>query len=113
MRKLIISITIAAATLASVPASAQTWRLRPAIRDQIQSDINQLDNQIARATQRKRISPREATGLRRDARRLQRTYNQYARNGLTRSEVATLEARSNALRQRLRLERRDWDGRRG
>lgn len=113
MRKLVLSLGLVATALSAVPASAQAWRLRPAVRTQIQSDINQLDNQIQRASQRQRISRREATGLRREANRLQRTYNQYSRNGLTRAEVTTLESRINGLRQRLRLERRDWDGRRG
>lgn len=113
MRKFMLSIGLVAASLGAAPAAAQAWRLQPSIRNQIQSDIDQLDRQIARATQRRTVSQREATGLRRDARQLQRTYNQYGRNGLTRGEVTALETRANSLRQRLRLERRDWDGRRG
>ena len=113
MRKFVLSIGLVAASIGAVPASAQAWRLQPNVRNQIQSDINQLDTQIQRATQRRTLSQREATGLRRDARQLQRTYNQYGRNGLTRAEVTTLEVRINTLRQKLRLDRRDWDGRRG
>ena len=48
-----------------------------------------------------------------DALGLQRLYNRYSRNGFDRAEVTQLEAQMNRLRQRLRLERRDWDGRRG
>lgn len=113
MRKFVLSIGLVAASLGAMPATAQTWRLQPVIRNQIQSDIIQLDSHIQRASQRRTVSQREATGLRRDADQLKRTYNQYGRNGLTRGEVTALETRVNALRQRLRLERRDWDGRRG
>lgn len=113
MRKVTLSLLAAAVALSSVPASAQVWRLLPSVRNEIQSDINQLQNQIQRAQQRRTISPREATGLRRDARRAQQNYNRYSRNGLTLAEVRTLEAQVNTVRQRLRLERRDWDRRRG
>jgi hypothetical protein len=114
MRKFIVSAVAIAATFGAVaPASAQAWRIQPGIQRQIQSDINQLDKQISRAVQRKTISRREATGLRRDAVGLQRTYDRFTRGGLDRQEVAQLETEVNRLHQRLRLERRDWDGRRG
>jgi hypothetical protein len=114
MRKLMISAVMAAAAIAgTAPASAQSWRLQPTVQRQIQGDINQLDRQISRAANRGTISRREANGLRRDALGLQRLYNQYRRNGLDRYEVTRLESEVNRLHQRLRLERRDWDGRRG
>ncbi|PSJ43247.1 hypothetical protein [Allosphingosinicella deserti] len=114
MRKVIVAaVAVAAAFGATAPASAQAWRIQPAVQRQIQNDINQLDRQIARAVQRKTVSQREATGLRRDAMNLQRSYNRYTRGGLDRQEVAQLESQVNRLHQRLRLERRDWDGRRG
>jgi uncharacterized protein YdcH (DUF465 family) len=113
MRKFVILAAAAATAVTALPATAQSWRLRPAVRTQIQADINQLERQIDRAAQRRTISQREATGLRRQALRLQRDYNRFSRNGLDRSEVAQLEVETNRLRQRLRLERRDWDGRRG
>jgi hypothetical protein len=113
MRKIMLSIVAASTMLSAVPASAQVWRVQPAAARQIQSDISQLNTQISRAQQRRTISAREATGLRREALQLQRTYNRFSRNGLDRIEVRQLESQANALRQRLRLERRDWDGRRG
>lgn len=113
MRKLVLSVIAGSLAVASVPASAQTWRLQPTIQRQIQGDINQLNRQIQRAQQRRTISMREATRLRRDALRVQRMHNRYARNGLTRAEVSQLEQQVNVVRQRLRMERRDWDGRRG
>ncbi len=113
MRKFIIAATVAAFAIPAVPASAQAWRIQPSVQREIQRDINQLENRISRAAQRRAISQREAAGLRRDAIGLQRLYNHYARNGLNRVEVARLETGVNRLHQRLRLERRDWDGRRG
>jgi hypothetical protein len=114
MRKFMISALMAAAAIAgTAPASAQVWRLQPSVQRQIQSDINQLDRQISRAATRGTISRREANGLRRDALNLQRLYNQYVRNGLNRSEVTRLQNDVNRVHARLRLERRDWDGRRG
>jgi outer membrane murein-binding lipoprotein Lpp len=113
MRKLILGAIAASTAFAAGPAAAQVWVFRPAVRSQIQSDINQLDRQIERAASRGTISRREATGLRRQANNVQRLHNRYGRNGFTRQEVAQLESEVNQIRQRLRLERRDFDGRRG
>lgn len=114
MRKILALAALSAATIAAAaPASAQTWRLQPSVQRQIGNDINQLDRQITRAVQRRSLSQREATGLRREALQLQRAYNRFSRNGLDRQEVAQFEAGVNRVGQRLRLERRDWDGRRG
>lgn len=114
MRKILVLAAMTAATItAAAPATAQAWRLQPSVQRQIGNDLNQLDRQITRAVQRRTISGREATGLRRQALQLQRSYYRFSRNGLNRVEVAQLEAGVNGLHQRLRLERRDWDGRRG
>ena len=110
MRKLLISAALAGAALTvAAPASAQAWRLNPVVSAQIRQDINQLDNQIARAQRRRAISPREAVSLRRDALQLRRTYVSYQRGGLNRAEVRNLQNGVNRLHTRLRLERRDWD----
>lgn len=89
------------------------WNLSPARGSQIRQDINSLNSAIDRAAQRRTISQREATGLRRQARDVQRLYAQYQRGGLDRAEVRTLQSRVNAVRVALRMERRDWDNRRG
>ncbi|MEJ5978778.1 hypothetical protein WG901_19145 [Novosphingobium sp. PS1R-30] len=89
------------------------WRLTPARNNEIRQDINSLDNTITRAAQRRTISQREAQGLRRQANEVKRLYAQYARNGLDRNEVRNLQQRVNSVRIALRMERRDWDGRRG
>lgn len=113
MRKLMLSIIIASTAITVAPASAQTWRLSRPVYQQIQTDINQLQNRIQRAAQRRAISRREAISLRRDAAEIRRLFHYYSRNGLTRTEVARLEVGINRVHARLRLERRDWDGRRG
>jgi len=89
------------------------WRMTPARNTEIRQDINSLDRTIDRAVQRRTISQREATGLRRQANDVKRLYAQYARNGLDRNEVRNLQQRVNSVRVALRMERRDWDGRRG
>lgn len=120
-KKIAASLALAAAslTIAGV-AQAQPmarhndgWALTPARNAQIRQDISSLRNAIDRATARRAISPREAQGLRREAQDVQRLYAQYQRGGLDRGEVRNLQDRVNAVRMGLRMERRDWDGRRG
>ncbi len=75
----------------------------------IRTQIWNLDRDIDRAAQRRTITRREATSLRRDVRWLRNQYQAYSRNGLTLQEVRTLQARVNTVRTRLRMERADWD----
>ncbi len=89
------------------------WSLTPARSAQIRQDIASLNGAIDRAAARRTLSPREASGLRKQARDVQRVYAQYQRGGLTRGEVRNLQDRVNTVRVALRMERRDWDGRRG
>lgn len=113
---------VAASLVVAMPAQArdnrhdghqQAWQLTPARNAEIRQDVNSLYNAIDRAVARRTISKREANGLRNQARDVQRLYRNYARNGLTRSEVANLQSRVNSVRVALRMERRDWDRRRG
>jgi hypothetical protein len=113
MKQIAFLVIAASAALSAVPASAQSWRIQPRVQQEIRGYIDQLQNQIQRAQQRRTISAREAGGLRQQAVALRQTYARYNRNGLDRTEVRTLQNQVNTLRQRLRLERRDWDGRRG
>ena len=112
MRTKGLFLALTSMTLVAGPASAQTWRVSPGVQRQIQGDINQLERQIQRSQQRNVISQREGQRLRRDALQLQRNLNRFSRNGLDRNEVRQLEVAVNQVRQQLRLERRDWDGRR-
>lgn len=94
-------------------AIQQSWNLSPARSAQIRQDIASLNTAIDRAAARRTISPREAAGLRQQARDVQRLYGQYARGGLDRGEVRNLQTRVNTVRVALRMERRDWDNARG
>jgi len=94
-------------------AIQQGWNLTPARSTQIRQDIASLNGAIDRAAARRTISPREAASLRQQARDVQRLYGQYARGGLDRGEVRSLQDRVNSVRVALRMERRDWDSRRG
>ena len=78
----------------------------------IPAQIEELQRRIERNDNRDRISEREAAGLRRDVYRLRQQYRDYARNGLSQREAQILQSRINDIRQRLRYERRDDDGRR-
>lgn len=92
---------------------AEASYLTPARNAEIRRDINQLDNRIQRAQANRAISPREAQGLRRDAREIKQTYNRYANRGLSVSEYRTLERRIATVNARLQIDKRDRDGRRG
>jgi len=110
MRNLLISaLAVAGTMVVAAPASAAHYNGYT----QIQGQIGQLADLIARARHRGTISPREANGLRRQAVTLQRNYHVLARNGLTRREFALLQRQVQQIRYNLRVERRDVDRRRG
>jgi len=124
--KIVAPALIAAMGIGAVaaPASAQPYgqqhngrhdagRPTPVRNSNIRADINGLNRDIDRAVANRRISSREAMGLKRDANQVQRLYAQYARNGLTRSETQTLQSRVDRIQVALRAERRDRDNRRG
>jgi hypothetical protein len=132
MRKLLVSVALATVTLAAVPAAAQYhnsgWsqrgsdhraedRLRhgPDRRavNQLHRELAQVESRIERSARRGIISPREAFGLRRQANRVRFQLNRAGRNGLSGREFASLRVQVNRLEQRVRMERRDRDGRRG
>lgn len=113
MRKVLISIALASATMmAAAPATAQyRGGFQPA--NEIRRDINQLENRIQRAQQRRAISGREAVSLRRQVNQLEIQFSRFSRNGLNRGEINALRNGINRVQSRLREERRDDDNRRG
>ena len=130
MRKLLISVAAATATLAAVPAAAQYrdydrgsnhrddrgWDHRGPDRRAVQQllgQLAQLDQRIERSARRGIVSPREAFSLRREANQIRARLNRTGRDGLSGREFGSLQAQVNRLEQRLRVERRDRDGRRG
>ena len=123
MRKLLVSVAIATATLAAVPAAAQyqnsgwsrhddrNWN-RQGVNNLLRQ-IEQVDNRIDRSARRGFLSQREAFGLKRSVNNIRGDLHRSARNGLTRREFANLQVRVDRLEQRVRIERHDRDGRRG
>jgi Spy/CpxP family protein refolding chaperone len=75
-------------------------------------DLQRAENGIQRSVQRRVISQREATGLRREANQIERRLNLASRNGISGREFGALRVQVNRLEQRLRIERQDRDGRR-
>ena len=98
MRKLLVSVAIATATLAAVPAAAQYrdhhpgWNQRGPSRPAVNNLLRQLDNvdvRITRSMQRRVISQREAVSLRRESNQIRSRLRIAARNGLSGRECWT------------------------
>lgn len=120
MRKFVIaSALIVTAATGAAPASAQYYpdnRHGYGYRgdDRIDRQLDQIEDRIRRAADRRQISRREEYRLLNMAERLDRLEDRYSRNGLTQWERRDLQNRLQHLRQQLRFERRDdrWDDRR-
>lgn len=123
MRKILISMALGAATVAgtvALPAAAQAQRSWQHPNGPTRGQINALLGDLARAEQRIAVSQRrgflsarEAIGLRREAAGIRVRLNVAARNGIGAREFANLRFQVNRLEQRVRMERRDRDRRRG
>lgn len=122
MRKLLVSIALATATLAAVPAAAQYHQGRPGWQDNgwermrprveaLQRELGQVEQRIQFSLQRRAISPREAYSMRREANDVRVSINRRGRNGISEREFVNLQARVDRLQARLRVERRDNDRR--
>jgi hypothetical protein len=126
MRKLLISALLLSTVVGVAPAAAQhgayhndragvAWNRggpsRQAINELLR-DLQRAENGIQRSVNRRVISQREATGLRREANRIERQLNLASRNGIAGREFASLRVQVNRLEQRLRIERQDRGGRR-
>lgn len=126
MRKILISALMLSTLVAVAPASAQyaghrgdrghsEWNRGGPSRQAINGllrDLQRVENGIQRSVNRRIISQREAIGLRRQANSIERQLQRASRNGITGREFASLRVQVNRLEQRLRVERRDRDGRR-
>ena len=129
LSKIALSALVAAGSLTAVlPAQAQSYRgdhygnrydqryddnrFGYGQTQAIRSQIEQLQQRVARLDGRDRISEREAAGLRRAVYNLRQQFRDYSRNGLSQREAAILQDRIQDVRQRLRYERNDRDGRR-
>lgn len=119
MRKLFVSVALATATLAVVPAAAhpghgwsQHSQDRHAFGELLQR-LDRVEHRIDRSARRGIVSPREAFSLRRYANRIEYRIHRAGRQGLSRRQFAELNLQVDRLERRLRIERRDFDGRRG
>jgi hypothetical protein len=126
MRKILMTALMLSTVVAVAPASAQysghrgdrghsEWNRggpsRQAINELLR-DLQRVENGIQRSLNRRIISQREAIGLRRQANSIERQLQRASRNGINGREFASLRVQVNRLEQRLRIERRDRDGRR-
>jgi hypothetical protein len=118
MRKLLVSVALATATIAAAaPAVAQPgWHQRAysraAVNDLIR-DLNRADTRIQRSLQRRAISPREARSLRGQSANIRTRLALASRGGISGREFAQLRTQVNRLEQRVRMEQRDRDRRPG
>lgn len=83
--------------------------ITPIRAEAVRDDINRLDADIDRADHNDTISEREAADLRRRVADLRNQFHRFNANGLTVAETNTLLGRANYIRDRLRMERFDWD----
>ncbi|HYI40331.1 MAG TPA: hypothetical protein VE053_08440 [Allosphingosinicella sp.] len=129
MRKFLISALVLSTVVGVAPAAAQhggghgahndrgnvSWNRggpsRQAINELLR-DLQRAESGIQRSVQRRVISQREATGLRREANQIERRLQLAGRNGISGREFGALRVQVNRLQQRLRIERQDRDGRR-
>jgi hypothetical protein len=117
MRKLLISVSLAAAALGAAPAAAQYGGQGYDYRggQNIDRQLDNLADRIRRAEDRDRISDREARRLFREVEQIDRLEDRYRRGGLTQWELRDLRGRIQNLRQQFRWERqedrRGWDDR--
>jgi hypothetical protein len=127
MRKFLISALVLSTLVGVAPAAAQhggyhndnrgnvAWNRggpsRQAINELLR-DLQRAESRIDRSAQRRIISQREAFGLHREANQIERQLQRAGRNGISGREFGALRVQVNRLEQRLRVERRDRDGRR-
>lgn len=120
MRKLLVSVALATATIATAVPAVATAQPRPgygwqrggptrAMVNDLLRDLSRAENRIDRA---RGISRREAMSLHAEARRIRFSLNLALRNGINAREFAGLRVRVNRLEARVRHERNDRDNRR-
>ena len=122
MRKVLISLAVAASALAvATPASAQYYPQQQGygynnnygqVRN-LQVRINQIQRRIDQLDRRNILSNREARRLRDESRSLERRLAQVSRFGLRPQERFDIERRIARLEQRVRYEATDGNNRRG
>jgi hypothetical protein len=110
MRKILMSAVLLGTLASAAPAAAQYGDRGGYGYNQSQSIDRQLDNlsdRVDRLYQRRLISQREASRLSRQIDQTDRLYDQYRRNGLSRSEYFEIQNRIQNLRSQIREERQE------
>lgn len=118
MKKFVLFAAVTSALVLAAPAQSHPRRyphshspghVTPIRADIIRDDINRLDADIDRADRNDTISEREAADLRARVHSLRDEFHRFNANGLTVAETNTLLERANYIRDRLHMERFDWD----
>lgn len=106
MKKLLFAapLALAAGALFGSPASAQSWHNNNG--GQLRAEIAQLDRQVNNT---RGLSNREERALQQRVDRLRNLYRRYARGGLNRGEVQTLEREIGAVRVAVERQSHDWN----
>jgi hypothetical protein len=106
MKKIFLAapLALAAASLLSSPASAQSWNYGNA--GNLRAQIAQLDRQVDRS---RGLSNREERALDHRVDRLQSLYRSYARHGFTRFEMQSLEREIASVRVAVERQSHDWN----
>lgn len=118
MRKFVIGLALAGATVAVTPVAAQDYGRGYGYNggyQQTSQRLYQIGDRIDRLAERGAISRQEAYSLRREYTYLLRLDQRLRRGGLNRWERQELGRRTQMLAQRVRQERQDgrWNDRRG
>lgn len=112
MRKLLISAIMVSTMAVAAPAMSQSRGGFGFQGGNIERQLDQIEQRIDRARDRRLVSNREARRLSREAEQIDRLHDRYSRNGLNRREFAELQDRVQNLRQRLQFERAEGRGQR-
>ncbi|HEV7287661.1 hypothetical protein [Sphingomonas sp.] len=100
-RLLIATLMIAAPAAAQIrdPSGSNAgWPAPRPVLPGVARDLHQVDRSIRDARDAEKVSRKEARELRRESRRIAALEDRYARDGLSESERAGLQARIEALR---------------
>lgn len=106
--RILAAPAVLAALAATVPAAAAPGRTDG---DALRRDISQLERQLDRLDDSRRLSEREEERIETRIDRLERTWQTYARGGFTQGERRSLSAQIDAVRNDLARQYDDRNGR--
>ncbi len=115
MRKILMSAVLLGTLASAAPAAAQYGDYRGGYGynqgQNVDRQLANLSDRVDRLYQRRLISDREARRLSRQIDQTDRLYDNFRRNGLSRSEYFEIQNRIQNLRSQIREERQEgrWD----